>query len=679
MVGESLVSRHRRRDAGTRGLSRHWMEYVSAWLFISIVLLLSSASRVAAELPQFPTLVEAWGGAGGGEGLFNYPMGVAVDAAGYMYVADFLNHRIQKLSPEGQFVTMWGEGQRFWPIAVAVAAGVVYVVESDSSTVWKYDLTGMLLGHWNAHSDIRGVATDGTYVYLTCPETNRILKLTTSGELIIQWGSTGSGQGQLDYPSGIALDPTGNVYVVDVRNARVQVFYEDGTFQRAFAAGIEANESWPMYYGIGVGASGQVVVSDPRGGRVLTFGPTGVLQSSVRTDDVEPHGVALNADGSILVSVLNVIGFHGVRKYAGQSYEEFGGFGVAGDGYFGAPVGVAVDAARGFVYVGDFWGCRIQKFTLAGEFLAGWGDIGLGTDGMLHPEGIAVDSEGNVYVNDAGLCRVKKFSAEGDFLLQFGRQGNGNGEFDRNVGIAVDDQGFIYVADMGRQDVQKFSPSGTFVAKWGATGTGLGQFASPRGIAVDTNGYVYVVDETGSDLPTRVQKFTADGDFVASWDLNPNVSTGCPRLYGVTIDGAGHVYVVDTRNRLIFVFTAEGSLLGEWTTEVGGEEICDGAPEGLGVDNDGNLYLSVFDTGWVMKLRLATPSTVAPGDLNGDGAVDLQDVRLCLEIAAGSLTGTAEQREVADVDGDGNVDLDDARILAEYVLGTRDSLPGGGT
>jgi len=65
----------------------------------------------------------------------------------------------------------------------------------------------------------------------------------------------------------------------------------------------------------------------------------------------------------------------------------------------------------------------------------------------------------------------------------------------------------------------------------------------------------------------------------------------------------------------------------------------------------------------------------AKGDVNGDGLIDLLDVRLCLQIADGILTPTAAQRGAADVDGDGDVDRTDAEILSEYIIGMRASLP----
>jgi len=70
-----------------------------------------------------------------------------------------------------------------------------------------------------------------------------------------------------------------------------------------------------------------------------------------------------------------------------------------------------------------------------------------------------------------------------------------------------------------------------------------------------------------------------------------------------------------------------------------------------------------------------TDASLVTGDINGDGSIDLLDVRLCGQIAGGHIAGASWQLTAADVDGDGVVDETDTEILAEYVLGVRETLP----
>jgi hypothetical protein len=85
-------------------------------------------------------------------------------------------------------------------------------------------------------------------------------------------------------------------------------------------------------------------------------------------------------------------------------------------------------------------------------------------------------------------------------------------------------------------------------------------------------------------------------------------------------------------------------------------------------DNDG------LTASTIQEIRIS----LGPGDITGDGAIDVTDVPLCLQIATGVVTGTLEERAAADVNGDGDVDLTDAQILAEYIIGIRSPLLEGG-
>jgi WD40 repeat protein len=604
-------------------------------------------------------------------------MGIAVDAAGNTYVADSINKRVQVLDKDGEFLRTLGDTGEWpnrldYPYSVAVAGERVFAVEAGSYVV-EYDPAGTFIDRWNpsesgdsSRQELIGIAASGDVLYVTDNYGNRVLKLTERGEVLVTWGEQGAGSGQFDYPSGIAVDHVGNVYVVDVGNKRVQIFDPTGKFLRSFATNVERNDSWPMYYGIAVASDGKIYVSDPRKGRICTFSNEGKPAGDISVgQEYEPHGLAICPDGKVAVTVRS-FETHGVRKYDGRKYTQYGDFGSNGPGHFLMPTGLAVDSNHGWVYVADFWDCRIDKFSLSGELLASWGRHGTGGDEFNMIEGIGLDSEGNVYVNDSERGCVDKFDSNGKFLFRFGRSGTRNGEFQRNVGVAVDNDGYVYVTDMGRQNVQKFSPWGTFEATWGHEGTGPGEFMSPRGIGVDKDGYVYVVDETGSDVPSRVQKFNRDGSFVTSWNLDANESTGCPRLYGVAFDGAGDVYIVDSRNWTIAEFTADGVLLGEWTTELNEGGCCSGEPEAIGIDAEGNAYVDLFDTGWIMKLRLTSASpVVAASSGTASSGLPVTSASPAVASSSGSTSSALLVRTLGFVGGISSVDFSpDGRYLA---------------
>ena len=89
----------------------------------------------------------------------------------------------------------------------------------------------------------------------------------------------------------------------------------------------------------------------------------------------------------------------------------------------------------------------------------------------------------------------------------WGTAGSGDGEFNGPSGIAIDQQDVLYIVDSRNHRVQKFTKDGEFLATWGSLGSAEGQFNAPWGITIDQQGDVYVADHKNH----RVQKFTPDG------------------------------------------------------------------------------------------------------------------------------------------------------------------------
>ncbi len=269
------------------------------------------------------------------------------------------------------------------------------------------------------------------------------------------WGSSyGQENGSFAWPWGIDIDGSGNIYVAEYYNSRVQVFNSTMGFLTKWGSGGEGDGTFGNPTGIAVDAAGNVYVADKARHRVQKF----------------------TASGGFLAA--------------------WGSFG-SGDTQFNQPHGVATDAA-GCVYVADYGNARVKKFYPNGTFAA---SIGAGRLGWV--QGVAVDRAGNVYVADTNDNRVQKFDSSGAFVRMWGTAGDDDGEFASPAGIAVDDAGFVYVADSGNSRVQKFNSSGGFVARWASQGTGEGQLDRPQGLTIDSTGAVYVADT----WINRVQRF----------------------------------------------------------------------------------------------------------------------------------------------------------------------------
>lgn len=193
------------------------------------------------------------------------------------------------------------------------------------------------------------------------------------------------------------------------------------------------------------------------------------------------------------------------------------------------------------------------------------------------PRGMAFGPDGSLYVVDMRNARVQQFAADGTFVRQFGSLGHGDGQFWREAsrgptGIAVGPDGSVYVADTWNYRIQKFTADGQFVAKWGTfvnlvTGqqggdrTGL---YGPRGIALGPDGALYVTD-TGN---ARVVVYGSDGTFRREFGSK---GTGPSQLnepvgIAVTADGA-RVYVADSGNARISIFDGQGKPLAQWAVE----------------------------------------------------------------------------------------------------------------
>jgi sugar lactone lactonase YvrE len=187
------------------------------------------------------------GGRGGGKGEFDSPTGIAVDGNGNILVADTGNARIEKFAPTGTFISIIGkkgsgQGQLGEPNGIAIdGAGNIYVADAGSHRVEKLTPDGRLIAEWKGpepgfYGPRRiAIGPDGS-IYVVDQGHTRIAKFSPGGQLLAVWGSKGNGDGQLDDPTSVAVDPTTNkIYVADPRNKRIQVFDSNGKFLAKWA------------------------------------------------------------------------------------------------------------------------------------------------------------------------------------------------------------------------------------------------------------------------------------------------------------------------------------------------------------------------------------------------------------------------------------------------------------
>jgi DNA-binding beta-propeller fold protein YncE len=275
------------------------------------------------------------------------------------------------------------------------------------------------------------------------------------------FGSQGSGVGQFQHPSGIAISPGGNLWVADGDNDRVEELTKGGEFLAAIG-GPESDEgglSWPS--GVAVDASGDVWVADTDNDRVVEFDEEGEILQAIgeagEGDGQLEHPEALAIDGEGNVWVADTIN----RRI--EEFDPEGEFVRAvttarPEEELGEPDGVAFDA-EGHLWVADWTNSRVDIFGASGEFLGETND-GAHEEGLLqHPSAIAVDGVGDVVVVDEGDDRVEEFDEEGNFVTSFGTPGQEEGEFAFSYpgGVAISSPEEVWVADSENDRVERWS------------------------------------------------------------------------------------------------------------------------------------------------------------------------------------------------------------------------------
>jgi len=188
------------------------------------------------------------GGKGTGKGQFDSPVGIAVDGDGNVLVADTDNGRLEKFAPTGTFLSIVGskglkQGQLGAPNGLAVdRTGNIYVADAYNHCVQKLARDGTFIAEWKGpapgfYGPRRIAIGPDDSVYVVDQGHSRIAKFAPDGRVLSSWGSRGSGDGQFDDPTSVAVDPTTDkVYVSDPINRRIQVFDSNGKFL----------SKWPM-------------------------------------------------------------------------------------------------------------------------------------------------------------------------------------------------------------------------------------------------------------------------------------------------------------------------------------------------------------------------------------------------------------------------------------------------
>jgi sugar lactone lactonase YvrE len=579
----------------------------------------------------------------GAAARFNTPNGVAADGAGNLFVADFDNHTIRKITPAGVVTTFAGTAglsgsadgtgaaaRFFYPSAVAVdGAGNVFVADSairritPAGVVTTFAGTAGLSGSADGTGAAAGMAVDRSGNLFVADNLNHtIRKITPSGVVTTfagKAGVSGSADGtgaaaRFNSPIGVTVDQAGNVFVADSENRIIRKITPAGivtTFAGAAgssgdADGTGAAARFRVPSGLAADGSDNLFVGDDYNYTIRKITPAGVVTTFAGT-----AGLSGIADGT----------------------------GAAAR--FKSPLGITVDRA-GNVFVADRWNFTIRKITPAGVVTtfagaASWPGSADGTGAaasFFYPTGVAVDGWGNLFVADNFNHTIRKITPAGvvtTFAGTAGSAGSADGtgaaaRFLNPSGVAVDVSGNLFVTDTYNQTIRVITPTGVVTTLAGtvgslgsADGTGAAaKFNYPRAAAVDGAGNVFVADTSNN----TIRKITPAGvvtTFAGTAGAKGSADgTGAAANFGfptaVAVDASDNVFVADSGNNTIRQITPAGvvtTLAG--TPGLFGSADGTGAaarfsnPYGVTVDPAGNVL--VADNG-NNAIRKVTPAGV---------------------------------------------------------------------
>jgi len=508
--------------------------------------------------------------------LYN-PYGVAVDSSGNYYIASFNQHRVFKVNTAGTITVVAGSGAQgyygdgvtggagnaslYHPYAVAVdSSGNVYIADQYNCVVRKVTVST------NTITTVAGTAGSCGYA-----------------------GDGGKGTvAELNYPSGVALDSSGDLFIGDTNNCVVREVI------------ISTN-----------------IISTYAGDH--TCGYSGDTLAATSAELNYPAGAAADSSGNLYIADASNCVIREVTKSSGKISTVAGNHtcGFMGDGGLATSAelntvyGVAVSGTT--VTFADYNNQRVRQFTVGGNIntVAGTGTACQGTCGeggaatsaeLYDPVGVATTTGGTIYIGDNYNYAVDSFTVGGNL-----NRVAGNHSYNLETQYS------------------------------GAPATGV-VLNYPYGITDDSSGNVYIADSHNFMVREDVKStslvnfFAGDGTEGYLGDGGPATSAELNYDYGVAKDSSGNVYIADTYNCLIRKVNTAGTISTFAGLVVSGSVRCgysgDGGaatsaelnyPDGVAVDSKNNVYIADSNNEVVRKVSTAgTITTIAGiGQING--------------------------------------------------------------
>jgi len=431
------------------------------------------------------TGVNEYGGDGGAatSAQIRHPRGIAFDASGNFYIADYWNHRIRKVDTNGIISTFAGTGEQgfsgdggaaksaklLYPENIVFYNNSLYIADSGNDRIRKIE---------NVNSSDSENRTITSIVGADIYNGDNILASTAS----------------LYLPRNLSFDRNGNLYIAEQKAHRIRKIDTSGKITTVAGNGTSG------YSGDG-GAAISAQINNPRGVLVDDAGNIYISDiSNSRIRKVDTNGIITTFAGT------------GESGYSGDG-------GAATSAKIASPYQLTIDKNEN-IYFADYSNNVVRKIdtngiitTFAGTGESGYsGDGGAATSAKLEwPLGVALDSEGNLYIADYTNNRIRKVDTSGNITTVAGTGTSGysgdgglatSATLDDPAGLAIDQSGNIYFCDTNNDVVRKIWKSGiittiagTGIRGYSAPSTGTSTtFYAPYGIVLDSLNNVYIAD-----------------------------------------------------------------------------------------------------------------------------------------------------------------------------------------
>jgi sugar lactone lactonase YvrE len=638
------------------------------------------------NIPNY--IISTFAGGGAGDGIvatnasLSGPTGLALDAAGDLFIADPGEHRVRKVGLNGIITTVAGNGAEGYglndsgdgnpateialgnPMNVAVdSSGNLFIAELiyggyfDFGRVRKVSTNGIIStvagGGVNAHGDganatnvafrpLYSIAVDvGGNLFVG---EDRVYRVSTNGIIssVAGGGTNYPGNGglatnaQLNAVHGLAADAFGNLFIADTFNNRICKVDTNGLLSTVAGNGTFG------YCGDG-GAATNASLANPSGLALDLFGNLFFL-------DVQDNSVRRVSTNGLITTVAG---------YGNPTNTFYGDGGAATNA--GLALGfasLAFDSA-GNLFIADTGNNRVRRVdtseiitTVAGGGTGFSGDGGAATNASLaSPHAVAFDESGNLFIADTSNNRISRVDAEGIITTvagngSYGSSGDGGAATNASLAapssIAFDRLGNLFIADTGNNRISKVDTKGVITSVAGGSTNGFfgdGGLAtnailnSPQGVALDGFGNLFIADSGNNrirkvDLNSIITTVAGGDTNGFSGDGGPATNATLAYPLGIASDDAGNIFIADSSNNRIRRVDTNGIITtvaggGKYGGYMNGDPAILNSPAAVGIDGFGNLFIA--DT-WNNRIRMVTPSgiidTVVGGGVNtylGDG------------------------------------------------------------